>query len=402
VCSTLRSIVLIGLLIGVTALVVSPISGAQAPVPAYVPGSSQKVCQVTGDLDEERQTPTINQTRTRFGVAGTDLGAPFEHKGRLYFLFGDTIGARMEPGVDSLAFSDDRNPEDCLALEFVTERPRLFLPLRVPGVSQGAYEVPTGGLSNGPVMYVFFKTDAVGGRPANRSILAASSDDGRTFRVVYDASRSKFLTTQPVTVNNADVPGLPDAEGTGVLLWGMGEFRASDPYLAYVPLAMIEDRRAWRFFTGLHSDSGLPQWSPEEADAAALFTQPCIGEGAGHWVPQLRKWLMLYDCAPTGAGQPKGVNVRMADAPWGPWSAADVIFDPRRDEGFCRFVHVSWEVQQCDNLGAENRRNDWGGIYGAYLIPRFTTGDDSGATLYYLLSTWNPYQVVLMRSRLSL
>src|SRR5688572_11964485 len=219
-----------------------PAVAAQPAGVTYVPGSSQKVCQVTGDLDEERQTPTINQTRTRFGVPGTDLGSPFEHQGRLYFLFGDTSARRTERGLDSFAFSDDRNPEDCLALEFVTERPGLYLPLRVPGVSLGEYEVPTGGVSNGQVMYVFFKTDAIDGRPSSRSLLAASSDGGRTFRVVYDASRSKFLTTQPVSVNNADIPGLPDSEGTGVLLWGLGEFRAGDPYLGYVPLSRIEDR----------------------------------------------------------------------------------------------------------------------------------------------------------------
>jgi len=401
VASRLCSALVVALCLGgMTVLVASPLSRAQPQPVSYLAGSTQKVCQVTGDLDEERQQPTLNQTRARFGVAGTDLGAPFEHQGRLYVLFGDTIGRRPEPGVDSFAFSDDRNPEDCLALEFVTERPGLFLPLRVPGISQGAYEVPTGGLSNGQVMYVFFKTDAVDGRPASRSVLAASADGGRTFRVVYDVSRSKFLTTQPVSVDNAEVPGLPESEGAGVLLWGMGEYRASDPYLGYVPLARIEDRSAWRFFAGLDAGSGVPRWSTEEADAAPLFSQPCLGEGAGYWSPHLGKWLMVYDCSPSGHGQPKGVNVRAADAPWGPWSGAEVLFDPRRDEGYCRFIHVSWQVERCDSLGPENRRNDWGGLYAPYLIPRFTAGDDAAITIYYLLSTWNPYQVVLMRSRL--
>ena len=393
--------ILLALALGGRALpFASATTGAQPVAVSYVPGSSQKVCQVTGHLDEERQTPTLNQTRTRFGVAGTDLGAPFEHQGRLYFLFGDTIGRRTEPGLDSFAFSDDRNPEDCLALEFVTEQPGLYLPLRVPGLSLGAYEVPTGGLSTGQFMYVFFKTDAVGGHPAARAILAASADGGRSFRVVYEVSRSKFLTTQPVTVSNADIPGLPDAAGTGVLLWGLGEYRASDPYLGYVALANIEDRSAWRFFAGLESATGLPRWSVEEADAAPLFSQPCLGEGAGHWYPHLHKWLMLYDCSPSGPGQPKGINVRVADAPWGPWSAAQVIFDPWRDDGYCRFIHVSWDLQQCDTLGPNDRRQVSGGIYAPYLIPRFTTEDDARTTIYFLLSTWNPYQVVLMRSRL--
>src|SRR5439155_21604214 len=99
---------------------------AQSPAVRYVPGSSQKICQVTGDFDGERQQPTLNQTLTRYGVAGTDLGASFEHQGNLYMLFGDTTGLRPEEAPDSFAFSDDVSPEDCLALQFVVERPGLF------------------------------------------------------------------------------------------------------------------------------------------------------------------------------------------------------------------------------------------------------------------------------------
>ena len=43
-----------------------------------VPGSVQKVSQVTGETDRERKRPTGNRTETRFGLRGTDLGASFE------------------------------------------------------------------------------------------------------------------------------------------------------------------------------------------------------------------------------------------------------------------------------------------------------------------------------------
>src|SRR3954471_15215604 len=58
---------------------------------AYVPNSTVKVEQVVGDFDKERHEPTINQTEARYGIAGTDLGNSFEHNGKTYFTFGDTV-----------------------------------------------------------------------------------------------------------------------------------------------------------------------------------------------------------------------------------------------------------------------------------------------------------------------
>jgi hypothetical protein len=41
-----------------------------------------------------------------------------------------------------------------------------------------------------------------------------------------------------------------------------------------------------------------------------------------------------------------------------------------------------------------------GAAYAPYQLPRHTTRTASSALLYYLLSTWNPYQVVLMQHEL--
>lgn len=376
-----------------------PTSQAQPLSVRYVPGSSQKVCQVTGESDTERQQPTLNRTASRFGVGGTDLGASFEHQGRMYFLFGDTIGRRPGGGADSVATSDDNDPEDCLALEFITERPGLYLPLRVPGVSLEDFEVPTGGFGAHGKIYVFFKTDYTDHSAPGRSVLASSSDGARSFTYLYDVSRDKFSSKiAPVAVNSADVAGLPEGEGEGVLMWGTGLYRQSDPYLSYVPLALVENRAAWRYFTGVDTSSGQPRWSADESDAAALFSQPCVGELSAAWNSFLSKWLMLYHCP----AEPRGINFRVADAPWGPWSDAQVLFHPWDDEGYCHFIHVSSDFRNCDSVGGAGRERVWGGEYAPYLIPRFTTGDDSGTTIYYLMSTWNPYQVVLMRSRLEI
>src|SRR3954468_24931658 len=84
-----------------------------------------KISQIIGETDRQRNIPTDNQTESRWGIRGTDLGASFEHKGQLVFLFGDTwpVGpntADRPVDGDCIAFTKDNNPDDGLTLDFVT------------------------------------------------------------------------------------------------------------------------------------------------------------------------------------------------------------------------------------------------------------------------------------------
>lgn len=99
----------------------------------YVPGSSHKICQLTGEMDREFHKPTVNQTRTRFGLVAADLGYSFEHKGKRFFLFGDAAPSRTfnrkpngqdEPprtldDNDAIAFTSDTSIDNCLRLDFI-------------------------------------------------------------------------------------------------------------------------------------------------------------------------------------------------------------------------------------------------------------------------------------------
>jgi hypothetical protein len=376
----------------------------------YVPGTTRKLCQLTGEFDLERQQFTLNRTESRVGLAGTDLGVSFEHNGRLYFLFGDTWpteGAgynsyRPRDG-DSIASTLDTNPEDCIDLQFVTAPDGWYLSPQVPGISLGNFEVPIAGFSANGKMYVFFSTDHSEQQVMGRTVLASLSDDEARspFHYVYEASRDKFINISPVIVNNADIPGLPDRQGQGLLMWGSGRYRQSDPYLAYVPLSTVEDKQTWRYFAGMEAGSLQPVWSTKESDAMPLFVQPCIGELSVAWNSFLQKWLMLYNC-----DSPRGINFRVADQPWGPWSPPAVLFDPWADGGYCHFMHA--DSCECDSVydsmfdSDRPRQWEWGGEYGPYQIPRYTTGDATSTTIYYTMSTWNPYQVVLMKSTLRL
>lgn len=394
-------------------LLAAPVIGGASPNPGtvtHVPGTSQKICQLTGDEDRHLGQPTLNRTASRFGVVGTDLGASLEHQGRIYFLFGDTPGTprpgqrQVEkpgkvPGLgnDSIAFTEDMNPEDCLEIQFVVDGSGRYLSPSMPEISLTDYEVPVSGFSNGESMYVFFVTDrAEGDTLTGRSILARTRDGGQTFQLVHTLSQGVLLHVTSATVESAAVPGLPTEAGQGVLIWGSGNYRQSNPRLAYAPLDSVENRPAYRFFSGLN-ESGVPLWSEADDAATDLFNHPCIGELSVAYVPSFSKWLMLYNC-----NQPPGIHFSTSDTPWGPWSAGELLFNPRRDGGRCTFIHVSWQEQNCDSLHGPGRENVQGGAYGPYIIAPFMSGDESQVTIYYLMSTWNPYQVVLMRSVLSM
>ncbi len=383
----------------------------------HAAGSTQKICQLTGDLDRQTGQPTLNQTRARYGVFGTDLGFSFLHEGRTYFLFGDTVGLH---GGDSIAYSQDTEPEDCLDLTFVTGADGRYLPPSVPGITLGAFEVPAGGFSANGAMYVFFTTDHTEQEVMGCSVLARSSDGAQTFAALYDVSTDKFINVVPVIVDNAAIPGLPESAGQGLLAWGSGNYRQSNPYLAYIPLGSVEERSAWLFYAGLDtstaastslstrlgasSTSGLPRWSASEADAAALFNHPCVGELSVAWNADLGKWLMFYNCF-----LPRGITLRSADAPWGPWSEGEVIFQPWDDGGYCNFMHVSYEDRNCDAVQDPGRDNEWAGEYGPYIIPSLAwthpstgSGQAGVTTVYFVMSTWNPYAVMLMKTDLRL
>ncbi len=360
----------------------------------YIAGSTRKICQLTGDTDHQLSQPTLNQTRTRYGVFGTDLGASFAHDGFLYFLFGDTVGLH---GGDSIAFTQDVQPEDCLSLQFVAGADGRYLPPSVPGVSLDAFEVPTGGFSANGHMYVFFTTGHTEQRVMGRSVLARSDDGAQSFVHLYDVSKEKFINISPVVIDNAAIDGLPESDGQGLLAWGSGTYRRSNPYLAYISLDSVEDRSAWRFFTGVDSITGLPRWSASETEAAALFDHPCLGEFSVAWYSSLGKWLMFYNCA-----LPRGVIMRSADQPWGPWSDREIIFQPWDDGGYCQFMHVSYQDRNCDTVQDPGRDNEWAGEYGPYMIPSLASVHDGTTTVYFVLSTWNPYAVMLMKTDISI
>jgi len=365
-----------------------------------VPGSTEKVCQLTGEVDRELGAPTLNRTESRYGLWGTDLGSSFEHDGRLWVLFGDSIptgpGTPNPSCGNAIALSEDVDPADCVSLDFLAFPDGTFRSPAVPGVELACFDVPLDGVSAGRSVYVWFSTAHM-----TRSVLARSDDGAASFELVHDFSERHFVNVSADVVGPGELPGLPEGEGDRVLLFGSGTYRKSDVRLATVPLARLEDRAAIRFFAGLDEATCTPVWSRDEADAVALFDtdgapgeEGCVGELSVHRSEVLDQWIVLHNCA-----QPRGIGLRTAARPWGPWSAGRVAFHPWDDDGYCHFMHTARTFRDCDEVHDPGREEEWGGEYGPYVLERYTTGDREGGTLYYVMSTWNPYNTVVMRTQ---
>lgn len=350
----------------------------------YVPGSTKKVSQLTGDFDGTLGKPTLSRSGARFGVIATDLGSSFEHKGSLFFLFGDTVG---RPGDrDALAWTRSHDPAQIL-LDFYRDEDGKWLPPTVPGISQGAFEIPSGGISIGGRIYVVFTTDwSFQKGLMGRSVLAASEDDGRSFRALYDLSTTQFI----------NVSFWPS--GGWLYLFGSGAYRKSSVCLARIRPDQLSDRSQLRYFSGAGPD-GQPQWSAREGDAIPLFHHDVVGEFSVAYCPPVGRFVMLYN-----SPNPRGIVMRSAKTPRGPWSEGTVVFDPWRDGGYGRFLHIptAFKTDQHDTFSDPGRGDVWGGEYGPYLMARYTTGGAGQCRLFYTLSTWNPYQVVVMQTDLKI
>jgi uncharacterized protein DUF4185 len=361
-------------------------SAQESPVP--FPGTAVKVEQLTGDNDRARGIATRSRTGERFGLGATDLGSSFEHDGKLWFLFGDSAGRPR--ARDAIAWTEAETPED-LVLEFPLAEDGLWAPLTVEGIGQAAFEIPSYGISVGGRVYAVFTTDHSQSAVMGRSVFTLQDEDRPArFHPLWDLSSSHFINVALATARRSDFRGLPASRN--LLIWGSGTYRRSSVRLACLPEGRVEQRAALRYLQRVDAD-GRPSWSKQEEDALPLFEHDQVGEFSVAWIAPLKRWLMLYN-----SEDPRGIVMRTAELPWGPWSEARVLFDPFLDHGYGHFLHAAHVPRRLDNFHDPGHPNKWGGEYGPYLIPRFVRGDEERCTVFFTMSVWNPYQVVLMRA----
>ena len=277
--------------------------------------------------------------------------------------------------------------------------------------------VPISGISDNGRMFVIFGTDNPTdtasppeplGYPA-RTVVAVSDDDANTFHYLYSFSRepgAKFINT-----------AIGRGQDGYLYFWGtQGDslYRKSAVFLARKPAGSMADSTAIEYLRSVSPD-GSPVFTASEAGAEPLFHDSLPGpggtmqvaDGMGElgvdWNPYVQRWVMLYNCLNDTPENPRGIYMRFAERPWGPWSAPQTIFNPTRDNGYCYFIHRAVSTQNplpCDSLAGPDRMMDPGGDYGPYFISRLTTGDiaTGTSTFYFTMDTWNPYTQVIMKA----
>jgi hypothetical protein len=367
---------------------------------------SVKLAQVTGDIDATptpwgTRPPTLSGSLSGAGVRGADLGVRVDHDGRSFLLFGDTHWTRRWLNTrDSIAEVTDTGPRPGLpGVRFHGS------PLKLVGgrTTMREYDVPLDAFSTRGELYGFFSSNHFHRRRVmGRSVLAraenpdlvidpASRRSPVRFRVLGTFSDRHFINVSTQLV------------GEDLLIWGTGPYRASEPRLA-----MLDGEALARLATARDTPAlglrywGGAGWSEREEDAAPLFGPAALGELSVRWVPAASAYLML---AGSGPEEPIGpaITLRTAPAPWGPWSPRLRLLDwigtgMSHADPFTRFIKAAAEGDPVGDRIFPGQADGTGAAYAPYLFDARLDGEE--LVLRYTLSTWNPYQVVLMQHRL--
>ncbi len=270
----------------------------------------------------------------------------------------------------------------------------------------------------------------------------------------------KFMNVTARTVEDFDPAGSarPDyapAKGVGghrrVFLWGRPGFvgvaangRSLSLYFAYVDMP-AGPGYAWKPMYYAGSVDGAAKWSAEEKDAApvdldstvdgmqAVEIIDIVNQMSVAWVEPLRKWVMFYggglSTLPTAVlpncgvlelftgSECKGVVVgngavrmRSADNPWGPWTPPqDVIVDADPANGpqgqfgpGGALRHADCKDPRCAPHSEifVYHPDEYGFFYSANIIEQWTRPAGDGVDIIWNASTWDPYRVVLLRTRI--
>ncbi|OZM73776.1 hypothetical protein CFN78_08170 [Amycolatopsis antarctica] len=313
---------------------------------------------------------SAGRTDERFGIHATDLGIMWDGgDGRVFVLFGDTYG----PGWGGHGGGPDHADWRCNVLAFTSERQDLSGGLvldavvpgadglatqviaRDPGRRDEATVIPNAGIAVDGTQYVQYMSVKQWGRPGhwttNYAGIAVSGDGGVTW-----AKPERACWINRAERDHPFQIGAFTRDEDHVYLLGTTNGRFGDAHLARVDPGSVADARAYTYWTG----NG---WVRDEFLAAPVFSGP-VGELSVAYNVHFGQWMAMHLDEARGA-----IVLRMAERLHGPWTEGQVVVS-----------------------GAE-----YPALYGGYLHPWFSEGTD----LCFLLSQWGPYNVFLMRSRLS-
>ena len=334
-----------------------------------------------------------NDTVDRFGIWGTDLGIMWENGGaggedQVHMALGDTMGDCSVPGdqwrSNILFRSSDPTLSDGMRIDDAPmEREGMaksILPRSdMPGETT---VIPTAGVEVGGTQYLRYMSVERWGLPGewttNYSALARSTDNGENWEPVSGTAR-RGTASMPLPADLGDqYTRHADGQMSAFLKHRVDgrdyvyEYltpsgRSGSARLARVPAAQIEDMDAYEYWDG----SG---WSADHGDAvpvlgagAPLADTTTVSELSVTWSEHLDRFIAIYN------NRANNIVMAQAESPEGPWSGEDILVSYRQVPT----------------------------LYGAFAHPWSPAVQTDGDELYYTMSTWDAYNVFLMRTDLS-
>jgi len=242
---------------------------------------------------------------------------------------------------------------------------------------------------------------------------------------------NKYLNLTARTVTEFDESGRHDySPGPGALLmWGRPGFNDQErdgeapPFFMYhrLPLTVVDGllEFAPRYLTGLQD--GNPTFGDNQRAAVPLYNNEFepVNHAAVSWIAPLRRWLMIYGGSVVdlddpnniaGLSQPvrRAMYARTAADPWGPWTDAEPVLTQEQvaEDLACgrqQFAGCLPEPSPRIRPGCIEfiEPNAGGHLYGANIIDSYTRARGREADVFWVISTWHPYSVVLVKTRVA-
>jgi uncharacterized protein (TIGR03437 family) len=391
-----------------------------------------KLEQIIGDCDWQYLDwssgkgtckPTASQTGTRFHILGNGGGYTFETNGKFIYVSGDTLSTdentyKFRAG-DTIGFSTTADGESPLVLNYYTDSSGIPLLVcqKCPNIATAGDDIPNSGISLPDGIYLIYSTGTDQGLPDphgnDYSVLVTFDETAKDNASAFTAGR----TVSKLPGGHFIFDSLHTL-GSDVYMFGVGDYRNSDIFLSKTPVATFKTGAGTQYFAGIVN--GQPTWSNLESAAVPVVQDnplngpawpkdnPTVGKTSVTYSPDLNLWLMTYD----GGRQTNattGIYFTYAIQPWGPWATPQLIYNAERDHGRGVYIHdptikpdppgdgLNGPVgQSADPYGRA------GEAAGPLMIERFTRVSGNTLKIYWVMSTWNPYTVIKMRSQFTI
>lgn len=335
-------------------------TAAAAPGAAADPGSPGRTLQVTS-------TAALSAVRQNAHVIGRDNGQSAGYQGRSVWIFDDTM-LRDPDGFlsNSGAVTTDLDARDGIDLYSTTPfstkdtgAPTELMPLtKAESDFQAAHAAPCASGDDYCGTVFGFWPGPVVADPARHRILfsygklcrgapdgtpCASGFVGTALGTGFAELDMRTHQLRRLTVEHPDpavtgvgpegndpalmfAPGKEFGSGSMMLrdgmiyAYGRCDTSVNSCALARVPAGRIQDRLAWRYFTGL-SGNGTPTWSTDPDAAVAVGAGNGPAGSTVQYVPALHGYLDTYMSLFDDVGR-----YQTAPTPWGPWTKAKPMF----------------------------------------------------------------------------